>query len=436
MSELKKQTETYLSQYLNRVFLELEDLNIQYCILRNYEKLPYYTDNDIDILVSKYRKQDMIRIAKNTAKELGWSLYDQIEYSCTALYFTKIIENKLEVIHLDICTDIDWKNNIIISGQEILSNIDKIRGFYIPNKYMEVIILLFIRLIYNGKVKEEYKSKIIKLIEQINFEKLQKYIISILGNSDGIELCNLLNEFDFNSIDKNVDKYRKSIKIRNFKFNSNYIELTFKYYKRILFRTICPKGRIISIMGVDGSGKSTIIDEINKDFMKIYSKKIKVFHWRPTLFGGRKNSEGQISTPHSKDEYSRFFSLLKYVYIWLDYVFGYVIKVLPYKVKGYLIIFDRYYYDLYIDKKRYRLNIPEWIIKIGEIFVAKPKYVIALTGDAEKVYNRKKEITLDETIRQINVIKTISLKRDNFYEVDCVQNIEKEKVEILRVLMK
>ena len=113
------------------------------------------------------------------------------------------------------------------------------------------------------------------------------------------------------------------------------------------------------------------------------------------------------------------FHYLKWIYYLLDYFLGYIIKILPTIItKSHLFIMDRYYFDYYIDPKRTLIKLPEFIIKIGELFVPKPDLVICLGGDPEIIYNRKPETSLEEVTKQNEKLKKFALKRKNAIWID------------------
>ena len=90
----------------------------------------------------------------------------------------------------------------------------------------------------------------------------------------------------------------------------------------------------------------------------------------------------------------------------IDYTFGYFKKVFPVILtKSKIFIFDRYYYDYYIDPKRAKINLPIWILKIGEVFVPKPDLILCLGGNPQKIYERKPETSLEEVTRQTNELR-------------------------------
>ena len=98
-------------------------------------------------------------------------------------------------------------------------------------------------------------------------------------------------------------------------------------------------------MGVDGSGKSTLINKLIKSYSKKY-KKIKYLHLRPYVFLIDKRTV--VSDPHkNKSSHSKIISLTK-IFVWLFiYKFFFLLNQ---NKKNQLIIFDRYAHDILIDK--------------------------------------------------------------------------------------
>ena len=73
---------------------------------------------------------------------------------------------------------------------------------------------------------------------------------------------------------------------------------------------------VVAFMGVDGSGKSTIIKNLKSLLNKKYDNII-INHLKPNLFGS--NRPIQSSSPHSKALRSSLLSLLKIIYWFIIY---------------------------------------------------------------------------------------------------------------------
>jgi thymidylate kinase len=140
-------------------------------------------------------------------------------------------------------------------------------------------------------------------------------------------------------------------------------------------------------MGVDGSGKSTLINKLIKSYSKKY-KKIKYLHLRPYVFLIDKRTV--VSDPHkNKSSHSKIISLTK-IFVWLFiYKFFFLLNQ---NKKNQLIIFDRYAHDILIDKIRYRINLSNRLIKYLLNLFPEPHLWIILKAPISIIEKRKKEM--------------------------------------------
>ena len=172
-------------------------------------------------------------------------------------------------------------------------------------------------------------------------------------------------------------------------------------------------------MGVDGSGKSTLINFITKKLKKKYEK-IQYLHLRPYLFLTDKSTTN--SNPHKKKKLnSKFASLLK-ILIWLIiYKIFFLIKL---RKKKQLIIFDRYAHDISIDKIRYRFNLSNKLTKFILSLFPQPHLWIILRAPIKLIEKRKKELTTKELNRQMKKYISFSKKRKNSLLLNTSENIK------------
>ena len=187
-------------------------------------------------------------------------------------------------------------------------------------------------------------------------------------------------------------------------------------------------GLMIVLLGTDGSGKTTIINELPQYFIKKnIDMEISYYHWRPGYFIKKKtNIEGsRVENPHAKPAYGKIKSYIKFMIINLDYLLGYLFKVKKEINDGKLVIFDRYYYDYYLDKLRYRLSLEDKVIKLFQFMIPKPDITFLLIGTPETLYERKKEVSMDEIRRQINCMKKNKTNIPKSIYIDVDKDIDK-----------
>jgi thymidylate kinase len=184
------------------------------------------------------------------------------------------------------------------------------------------------------------------------------------------------------------------------------------------------KGIFIVFCGPDGCGKSSVAEKLG-DINGIFdSKYSQYYHWKP--LPQRHNTQISIEDPHGKPVRNLFVSLLYFVYHYLPFIYGYYRYVRPALQKKGLVIIDRYYYDFFVDLKRYRLNISQWIVKLGYILIKKPDLVFCLDADPEILQARKREVTFEECKRQRNEYRKLVENIANGYIIDAsmpLQNV-------------
>ena len=152
------------------------------------------------------------------------------------------------------------------------------------------------------------------------------------------------------------------------------------------------------ITGTGGAGKSTVIKHLVEATRPAF-RGHQLFHWRPSsLFRGK--HIGNVTEPHAQVPHSAWRSVARILSHILDYWFGYLTKIRPGLARSNLVVFDRYFYDLMVDPRRYRYGGPQWLILALTPLVPKPHLVLVLDASEETVLSRKQELDLKELRRQ------------------------------------
>lgn len=183
-------------------------------------------------------------------------------------------------------------------------------------------------------------------------------------------------------------------------------------------------GYCIALLGPDGCGKTTLSDAFLKDIGPSF-RGVKRYHLRPYAFENKDGFGGfQVTNPHGRPPRSFLSSLLKLGLFFIDYTFGYLITAQKYKANSYLVVFDRYYYDVIIDPVRYRFGASLWIAKLVGKLIIKPDLFIILTGDSESIWVRKQEVSLEETDRQIKAYEQFAKEAENSLLIHTDRDLE------------
>jgi thymidylate kinase len=162
-------------------------------------------------------------------------------------------------------------------------------------------------------------------------------------------------------------------------------------------RTRSEAGRCVVIAGPDGTGKSTVSEELRRRLPGQYV----VFHSRPSVLPQRTRGAGPVTDPHRQAPYGRLLSIAKVLYLWIDYAVGWFVLVRPALRRGATVVIERGWWDLAVDQTRYRLNVPPRLIHRLGMLLPRPHRTLILSGDADVIRRRKPELPLAELERQL-----------------------------------
>ena len=396
-------------QFVTEFYKTLENTNIKYCILRNSEEVEFGDAHDIDMTVDVLRQQETERILFAVAKKCGWALHlrtgdmqDTLNIKC--YHFFKQDNNELRIIHFDFFPTFMWQGYVLLDNEQLLSDMEQITLYHRASTGVEAVTKLFVRLLHNGYVKEKYKDRIQEVFRN-NTASVQELLSSFLDQQIVKFVMDSVCVGDWVVLEQKRDSIVKVIKT-----NSKHRRIANKRY--LMKKAMKKTGVMVAFEGTDGSGKSTIINGLRETLANSFPEGMfDYYHWRPGVIKKEKRADAIVCEPHAKVPYGKLKSFAKFMFFNLDYIVGYWVKVRWQLAKGHLVVFDRYYYDYYTDKIRYRLSISDTTLHAFQWMIPKPDVTFVLTGTPEILYERKKEISVEEIKRQIEVL---NLRKENF----------------------
>lgn len=177
---------------------------------------------------------------------------------------------------------------------------------------------------------------------------------------------------------------------------------TLQYWKDVFYGIKNKRGFTITFSGVDGAGKSTIIEEVRSILESKFRKNVVVLRHRPSILPilsaykhGKTKAEQIAATtlPRQGKNNNTLASLIRFTYYYTDYLFGQFYIKVKYHWRGFAVLYDRYYFDFIIDGRRSNIALPKRIPRFFYRFIYQPPLNLFLYADAETILQRKKELS-------------------------------------------
>ncbi len=420
---------THRQTFINYFFAQIVTEN--YVLLKfsdeSISKLDQHTDLDILINESNLKsilpaiKNDpsVLKIkqeSKNTMTQLFIFFKDSSFLQIDFLFgfYRKTLEylNKSEVMEHAVVNKDDIR---VCANHHLLEHVflfQHLNGAAIPEKYIQH---------FKKLPPEEY----LRLIDYLN----GKYKISCKS----IECLGVFNE-------KSLEKIQANISLQRENSGLNRFRNVFKYWNDVFKSIRNKRGFTITFSGVDGAGKSTIIQEIKEILEDKFRRNVVVLRHRPSVLPilsaykhGKEKAEkiAADTLPRTGKNKSKIASMVRFSYYYVDYILGQVYVKMKYHWRGYAVLYDRYYFDFIIDGKRSNIDLPGGIPKFFYRFVYKPPLNLFLYADPQTILKRKQELPSESIVELTkdykNLFEDLSQNKSTDKRYISVENIDKEK---------
>jgi len=378
-----------------KLFSELIDFwnqkEISYSIIHGIEEYPLRLGRDIDVFVRKDQIVDLPRFTADFILGKGFFfLVPTYPYdSSVCLIITDFGE--LEVDFMD---RIYYRTSLLAdftSQSEKYKNIPFDRWGRFSKR--SIISLLA------GSKKDP-------LIYKKDLDQVKNQSIKFLGQKITELLLTIFSQNDTTEIKKKVNRIKYLLFFHSLRSPFTASSIFANSVKNQFLKYVVMSTPIVSFSGPDGIGKSTTINLFKEKKPRFVTEYI-VKNWRPHIlprlgrFIGKPTTvegigEKNIIVPRNKHGQ---FQLLRVVYYWLDFVLGHYVRDKVNSSKLKLIVYDRSIYDTLINPERFGLK-NGFLTKLLVRYSPKPDILFYLSDFAEKIYDRKPELSINEIKRQ------------------------------------
>lgn len=430
---------------IQTVFKILNNSGLDYCVQNKYEMMPEEIPSDIDMFYRNANENELDFIVNKIAKDTGLLITQKIPngYFQFAYMLSHLLPNKDFQLQLDFYPELSSKKfPHCYLPSEMLNNKRFYNGFYVPDYYDEIYYQITRRIMKKDMSIEHINNIKEKLGDRLEIKDrllvafgdiLYKLITKMLDSNDPSYFYDNYDLFYtyLNKISKKNSSVEKWIYQKKF-------ELLIVFPQRILN----PCGMSIVFIAPDGGGKSTVIEEIKKTCAASFHG-IEYKYFRPRLFKnpGHYNAINPTEEakdnpdPHGRPLNSFPKSLFRFLFYNFDFFLGNLLIIYPFKLKRKLVIFDRYYYDYYVDMRRYQYNLPKWFPSLFSFMIPSPDLTFILDAPGQVLYNRKQELSVKELDRQRTNYLKLGKTIKNAHIIDSTQPIDKVIEDITKLVI-
>jgi len=401
---------TGLALFLENLFCEFEKGGISYCVLRNYETLPEYTRNDIDMWVSNQGLAELC--LKRAAQNIDYEFIMVTALGVKNYWLAPREGRFADAIQIDMFSAIRWRNCTLVPSEVISTARRKYNGIHIPDFPIEGPCLLLAGLLSTTKVKERYR----KALRQFATNYPDKFceLVSIpFGNKLGRQVTEFVKAGEWNRIELLVPQLRRAAAINAFKLGpAEQIRLWSVYAWQLLIKILFPPGMIVAVTGIDGSGKSSLVEWLVKELQPVFPL-VHQFHWFAGGLPTASRLVGRTATGNGKAIYRRhpLFNVTRALYYLLDYHIAALIRFRWIQAFCGIVISDRSPYDFLVpllinDGGDRRIGL-KFAHRVLSTLAPRPDLVILIDASPEVALERKNEDPLDYLHAQRNSLYSV-----------------------------
>jgi thymidylate kinase len=394
------------------VAARLERSGKAYCVLHGWGELGQRPSTDIDLAISPAA----LAVLEDALELDGWRIVQLINYEVGAYYFVASRENDKRRDFLCIDAIVDFRHNgrIYIASPQLLGGACRYDGLTVAAPQAEFAYLLVKRII-KGTVQQHQRRRLVWLCGILDWRAVE-LATRLLGRRWGARVFAWIAGGEWQRLESNAPQLQRALRRVTWRHGPDRLLGSWAAEaRRLLQRTIHPTGLMIALLGPDGSGKSTLREHLQTNLAPVFHGS-SVFRMRPDLFG--RNTPGIDPHPHDRTSFGAWLSLIKVIFLLVDFVVGYAAVVEYRMVRNQLVLFDRYYHDLLVDPVRYRLGGSFWAARITQSVIPRPELFLILDVPEQLASRRKAELPI-ETLKSLRAsYRALAPKLDNSFIID------------------
>ena len=408
------------AEVIASVFSLLDRNRIGYCLVHGHDGLPHAHGSDIDCIIdAAVTPEGLLGLLTAHRQEIGALPVRAKGYHITLQCIAT--DGMPVLLAFDFTTDCTFGNYPICEGRRILESRRRQGDFWVAAAAVEFTCLLQ-RSLLRSRLDSRIARRLSALFRQAPMES--RAALNEFWPRHAQQLADIAASGDWGIVLANTAALRNSLRRRLASRNPGHFAASvLGTFSARFSRLISPPGLNVVLLGPDGAGKSSTIAALEKVMAPIFPR-MEVRGFAPSLRQVLKKPSRSTNTPHAlkprslptsivRAGYWALYGILCYCSLWLS------------KARSTLVFNDRHYVDILVDPVRYRYGGPRWLLKVIWHIMPAPDLVILLSGPAEVLQARKRELTVAETERQCRDYLALVTPMRNSHIVDATQPFDR-----------
>lgn len=400
----ERMADSAVAACVQRAVRSWRESELELVVLRGYANLPALAGGDLDVLVAAADVAEAERLLLEAAQTTNFERYARRERSAgspTTHHLIHSVTRRLLVI--DLFTDFNWRGLRFLDESAVLSSRQAAWPLDVPRPAHEGTAALLGKLLYGTGVTESRRALLADLADR-DAEEFRRCLTWAFGRRHARRLLEKILRLDLEPDRATTRRLRLALLRRSLLHRPHQLASGIAAEARRLARRLArPPGVFVVLLGADGSGKSTVARALTSRLGDRLRGGAWHFHWKPAAL---LRPSGRIEAyPYERGPRGPLASAIHLARHWLDFLLGGWLWILPRLIAGGSIVGERYYQDMWLDPRRYRLNLPARLIRTGARCVRQPDVVLCLSAPVATLRARKQEVALEATRAQDEAVR-------------------------------
>jgi hypothetical protein len=372
---------------------------IGYAVANGLESYPHRLGRDIDVVVDPEHMAEAGEIIHSVLSARGWRI--GVRKRAELAQHIGICPRTGEALIIDLFSGLRWGPTWLVERVSPGNSLDVFRR----DPWVSFVKRVLLHVLVAPALKFSNHPERLRLTEE---ERLtaSKRLPELVGHALASRLLIAIDNQDVTALGTLRSRLRSALVSRTVRNQPLRFLRTTRQWAgtRLAIASSSPIMPIVSIVGPDGVGKSSVLAEVvHQAQERLRCPKVETRHWRPGVlpslgfFLGR--PAHTAATPPRRT--AGRFGLLRTLYYSVDFLAGYYLRDRRVSQDLGLVLYDRGVLDMYVDPLRYGLASGR-TLRLLSRFLPRPDLVVLLYDEPGRIRARKAELEEDEIRRQLD----------------------------------